>query len=903
MKVSDRAAIQQVSILMATVFIDMVGFLVVLPLLPFYAERMGGTPALVGALVSVFALAQLVTSPFWGRFSDRLGRRPIILGGLVVSALAYVLFGLAESVEVLFLSRIVQGAGGGTTGVVQAYVADSFAPADRAKALGWVTSATSAGVMIGPLVGSFATYLGPQGPGFLAAGLCVLNFLFAWRWLPEPRRHAASSTADEPRSLGRAAWEVLRHPGAPVSSLVWIYAFGMMAFMAMNGILALYLDRAFGITEKTIGWFYTYVGGVSLVMRALLLGRAVRRFGEVGVTRLGALSLAAGLATIPLAHVHHRRRRSPARSSIRGATRPSRSTACSTAVPAAARRCRRAPRPAARGARAARRRRALRRQGRAAAAVANVRQRSRPSCAASTPATRRRSTGADARARRHREQGRLGANAILGVSLAVAKAAADAAGLPLYAYLGGPVATVLPVPMLNVLNGGAHADNSVDIQEFMIVPIGFDRFSEALRAGVEVYHPARRAQGARHGHRGRRRGRLRPQPGANREALDLLVAAIEGRLRAGREMALALDVAASELVESTRQEEGHRYALAGEGRRAVDRRRPDRLAAALPRHPRRPRRLHLRRRPLDAPAAGGTATRLTAHPGLELFARFSPDGRWIAFTGQYDGDEQVYVVPATGGEPKQLTFYPARGPLTPRWGYDNQVYGWTPTASVLFRSLRDSWTLPVARLYTVPVDGGPAGQPLPMPESGAGDYSPDGNAGWSTRRCSATSAPRSATGRPGQRLFLFDLAERGDAHRSTTREGHERDPMWIGDASTSPPTRRHVQPLRVRRRRAAQTRQVTRARHLGRALAERRRGEGRIVYELAGELHVLDTRERQQPRISITCPTTASPAAVARVGGRPDLTASRSARRASARCSWPAATSSRRRSRRARRAT
>jgi multidrug resistance protein len=301
MKVSDRAAIQQVSILMATVFIDMVGFLVVLPLLPFYAERMGGTPALVGALVSVFALAQLVTSPFWGRFSDRLGRRPIILGGLVVSALAYVLFGLAESVEVLFLSRIVQGAGGGTTGVVQAYVADSFAPADRAKALGWVTSATSAGVMIGPLVGSFATYLGPQGPGFLAAGLCVLNFLFAWRWLPEPRRHAASSTADEPRSLGRAAWEVLRHPGAPVSSLVWIYAFGMMAFMAMNGILALYLDRAFGITEKTIGWFYTYVGGVSLVMRALLLGRAVRRFGEVGVTRLGALSLAAGLATIPLA--------------------------------------------------------------------------------------------------------------------------------------------------------------------------------------------------------------------------------------------------------------------------------------------------------------------------------------------------------------------------------------------------------------------------------------------------------------------------------------------------------------------------------------------------------------------------------------------------------------------------
>src|SRR5437868_315040 len=93
-----------------------------------------------------------------------------------------------------------------------------------------------------------------------------------------------------------------------------------------------------------------------------------------------------------------------------------------------------------------------------------------------------------------------------------------------------------------------------------------------------------------------------------------------------------------------------------------------------------------------APATGGTATRLTAHPGLELFARFSPDGRWIAFTGQYDGDEQVYVIPATGGEPRQLTYYPARGPMPLRWGYDNQVYGWTNDGKkIIFRSLRDGW--------------------------------------------------------------------------------------------------------------------------------------------------------------------------------------------------------------------
>jgi enolase len=176
---------------------------------------------------------------------------------------------------------------------------------------------------------------------------------------------------------------------------------------------------------------------------------------------------------------------------------------------------------------------------------------------------------------------RLGANAVLGASVAVAKAAASAAGLPLYSYLGSPVSTVLPVPLLNVLNGGAHADNNVDIQEFMLVPLGFESFSEALRAGVETYHTLKKVLRARGLSTGvGDEGGFAPDLGSNREALDLLLEAIgEAGYEPGRQIALALDVAANELVvrkgkskrlkRPSSDSAGVTYALRGEGREVL----------------------------------------------------------------------------------------------------------------------------------------------------------------------------------------------------------------------------------------------------------------------------------------------------------------------------------------------
>ena len=295
--------LQQLSVLIATCCIDMIGFAIVLPLLPYYALRLKATPELIGLMTAAFSVAQLVASPYWGRFSDRYGRRPALLIGLSASAVAYVIFGMADALWLLFLSRLVQGAGGGTTAVAQAYVADTIKPGGRAKALGWLSAATSAGVAIGPTVGSLShAWFGPMAPGLVAAGLCLVNVAFAWRWLPESRKPTPpGGTVTRRKPVLHAATEVLEHPARPVSRLIWIYSVGMLAFASLTSVLALFLDAEFGVTEKTIGYFYSYVGALSFLMRSLLLGPIVERLGETRTMRYGTLCLVVGLLAYTIA--------------------------------------------------------------------------------------------------------------------------------------------------------------------------------------------------------------------------------------------------------------------------------------------------------------------------------------------------------------------------------------------------------------------------------------------------------------------------------------------------------------------------------------------------------------------------------------------------------------------------
>jgi len=314
--------------LMATAFVDMVGVLMIFPLLPFYVKNFGaggvdflgfhlGIGLITSLIVAAFTVAQLLSAPMWGRFSDRVGRRPTLLIALSASAVAYLIFGFAESLWLLFLSRVVQGAGGGTVGVIQAYVADSTAPQDRARALGWLSATTNLGVALGPVLGSFAIALGKRdlmpgaatlemghaAPGILAAALCIVNIAFAARYLTESRNPSdhAHVEGEVRRTSRQIIWRVISHSGEPSSRLIWIYAIAIGAFQGSFAVLALFLNVRFQVTEQTIGYFFMYVGSISVFTRVLLLGRMVDWLGEAKLSRLGLALLALGVLGMPLA--------------------------------------------------------------------------------------------------------------------------------------------------------------------------------------------------------------------------------------------------------------------------------------------------------------------------------------------------------------------------------------------------------------------------------------------------------------------------------------------------------------------------------------------------------------------------------------------------------------------------
>ena len=253
-----------------------------------------------------------------------------------------------------------------------------------------------------------------------------------------------------------------------------------------------------------------------------------------------------------------------------------------------------------------------------------------------------------------------------------------------------------------------------------------------------------------------------------------------------------------------------------------------------------------------ADTRGGAARQLTSHPGLELFAKFSPDGEHIAFTGQYDGGEQVYVIPTSGGEPLRLTWYPSEGPLPARWGYDHQVYGWTPDGSaVLFRSVREGFGLTDSRLYTVKLEGG-LPEALPMVISGAGALSPDGKRAVFSPLFRDFRTWKRYQGGWAQDLYLFELDGSG-SQNITNHIRTDRDPMWMGNNIYFVSDRDDYLNIYRYDIDSGDTHQLTRHQGLDVRWASDD-GSHRIVYELDGALRILDVGNGADTPIDVTVP-------------------------------------------------
>lgn len=280
-------------IVFTTVLIDLIGFGIVIPLMPLYAENFGASPTQIGLLTASFAFMQLLFAPVWGRLSDRVGRRPVILASLVGTAVASLTFGLAGALWLLFLARVLDGISGASYAAAQAYVADVTTPEERAHGMGLIGAAFGLGFVVGPALGALFAAVDARLPFFVAASLAAANFALAWRRLPESRKPDGAPSTYSRIALLRSA--LARRRLAP---LVWLSFVGTFGFVGMEATFALLGERRFDFGLVEIGLVFTFIGVVAAAVQGGLVRPVVRRFGEWPTLRAGLVMTAAALALL-----------------------------------------------------------------------------------------------------------------------------------------------------------------------------------------------------------------------------------------------------------------------------------------------------------------------------------------------------------------------------------------------------------------------------------------------------------------------------------------------------------------------------------------------------------------------------------------------------------------------------
>jgi DHA1 family tetracycline resistance protein-like MFS transporter len=287
-------------VIFTTVFIDLVGFGIVIPVLPLYAEGtvFNATPRTVGLLFASYSIMQLFAAPVLGRLSDKHGRRPILLFSIIGTGIGFLILGLANTLWLLFVGRILDGITGGNISTAQAYIADITTKENRAKGMGLVGAAFGLGFIFGPAIGGVLSRWGIHVPFFFAAALCFANAILLYFTLPETvtSKSAGGHAAATGRGLGQLI-NSLRHPR--LAFLITIYFFFIVAFSIMTTSFSLYTMFRFGYDAQHNGYLFAYVGLISVIVQGGLIGKLVKRFGEIPLIIVGALLFAGSLFAVP----------------------------------------------------------------------------------------------------------------------------------------------------------------------------------------------------------------------------------------------------------------------------------------------------------------------------------------------------------------------------------------------------------------------------------------------------------------------------------------------------------------------------------------------------------------------------------------------------------------------------
>jgi len=278
-----------------TVFIDMVGFGIVIPVLPLYAEHFHATPVEIGWLTGIYSGMQIIFVPILGKLSDRFGRRPILIVSLAGTAVGFLIMGWATSLPLLFVARIIDGASGGNISTAQAYIADISTPENRSRSMGLIGAAFGLGFTFGPMIGGIMSRISYGAPFYFAAALAAVNVVLLYFILPESlsAEHRAHP-ADRSRMI-----EIFQHGnGRLFGTIVATYFFTITGFAIMTTLFALFTEKHFGFDAHQTGYVFGFIGIISVILQGGLIGRLIKLFGETTLARFGLLGLSIGLALL-----------------------------------------------------------------------------------------------------------------------------------------------------------------------------------------------------------------------------------------------------------------------------------------------------------------------------------------------------------------------------------------------------------------------------------------------------------------------------------------------------------------------------------------------------------------------------------------------------------------------------